>query len=86
VEAPPDLRLCGLWLMSPAGMAILSMGPGKPFYAFGFQFCYMVFLGLFHGILVLSVILSWYNPPSIGWLIKSHAAGQRQKKDVLVSA
>ena len=43
------------------------------FYAFGFQFCYMVFLDLFQEILVLSVILCWYmyNPPSIGHPPKS---------------
>ena len=58
------------------GMAILSTGPGKPFYAFGFQFCYMVALGLFHGLLVLSVLLSWYNPPSIGWLMKGSKTDQ----------
>ena len=51
------------------GMAILSMGPGKPFYAFGFLFMYMVALGLFHGVLVLPVVMSIMKPASIGHII-----------------
>lgn len=47
------------------GMGILSCGPGKPFYGFGALFCYMVALGLYHGLLVLPVVLSWVNPKSI---------------------
>jgi len=52
------------------GMAILSMGPGKPFYGVGFLFMYMVVLGLFHGLLVLPVVLSIVNPASIAHIIK----------------
>ena len=56
------------------GMAILSMGPGKPFYGFGFLFMYMVVLGLFHGLLVLPVVLSLVNPASIAHIIKDFEA------------
>eukprot|EP01052_Picozoa_sp_SAG31_P012376 SAG31_NODE_722_length_12572_cov_2.409124_11_plen_151_part_00 len=47
------------------GMGVLACGPGKPFYGFGSLFCYMVFLGLYHGLLVLPVVLSVLNPKSI---------------------
>ena len=52
------------------GMSILSCGPGKAFYGFGFLFMYMVVLGLFHGLCVLPVILSIVNPTSISDIIK----------------
>lgn len=51
------------------GMAVLSMGPGKPFYSFAFLFMYMVVLGLFHGVLVLPVVMSIIKPASIGHII-----------------
>ena len=51
------------------GMAILSTGPGKAFYGFAFLFMYMVVLGLFHGVLVLPVVLSIMNPGSIAHII-----------------
>lgn len=51
------------------GMAVLSMGPGKPFYAFAFLFMYMVVLGLFHGVLVLPVVMSIMKPASIAHII-----------------
>jgi len=56
------------------GMSILSMGPGKPFYGFGFLFMYMVALGLFHGLLVLPTVLSIIAPASIAHIVKDFEA------------
>lgn len=47
------------------GMGVLSLGPGKAFYGFGTLFCYMVVLGIYHGLFLLPVVLSIFNPSSI---------------------
>ena len=84
------------------GMAILGMGPGKPFYGFASLFLCtahtllsashcrwahgrvccaviadMVALGLFHGLAVLPVVLSWAQPKSIAGVLSSHGEADK---------
>ena len=63
-------------------MAILAMGPGKAFYGFAFLFCYMVFLGLSHGLLVLPVVLSIVAPSSISQVLKAPVANAPATQEV----